>query len=123
MSPHDAAKHNGKTHNARVVEAFEALRFMGVSDHFWVMNSENAVYDDDGHDISNGHCVERLELLMNLAGNAYSIYHFVPVFLATLAVVGRYGILTESLEDSHAVHAPAVVGADGQSQDCRLPEE
>ena len=86
----EACEHPGKSHFIRVLEPYEAFRLMGWSDHFWSLSHADPLFDDNGEDVSNCPTVERAEHLHKLAGNAYSIYHFVPWLCSLLSAFGRF---------------------------------
>ena len=63
----------------RLVEAFEAMRMIGYSDSFWGKTSDLQFSR-----------VEDLFYLTNIAGNSYSMFHYLPWHCALLSVYGRY---------------------------------
>ena len=61
------------------VEEVVVMRMQGWSDAMW-KPMPAGWYD----------CTEKLELVANMAGNAYSLWHYGPISMATWATVGRY---------------------------------
>lgn len=62
----------------RLAEAFEVMRLMGWADQYWRGTPTYASGD------------ELLDLVEGLAGNAYSVWNFVPWYIALLATFGRF---------------------------------
>ena len=65
----------------RILEAFEYMRLQGWGDEQW-----NA-YDIDE---TTPKGVYFLELIANMAGNAFSVFHYGPVVQALLATFGKF---------------------------------
>ena len=70
----------------RILEAFEYFRLQGWSDELWCTERMPPAEEL---------CVEDLELYPNMAGNAYSAFHFIPMLLAGMATYGRFAVLEE----------------------------
>ena len=64
----------------RLVEPFELMRMIGWCGDCWQPLSNKF--------LASG--IEALELVSNLAGNAYSLFHVGPVQLASLATLGKF---------------------------------
>jgi hypothetical protein len=62
----------------RLVEPFERMRMIGWPDSAWQQVPESM------------QTMQFNDLVCNMTGNAYSVFHFGPWQLATLAVMGRY---------------------------------
>ena len=91
----------------RLVEGFEIFRMIGWGDAMWKKCSE-AYSEDEGYP----------ELLLNMTGNAYSLFHFGPWALASLATFGRFwdpngGCV--SVEDAAFVDVPGSEGSESPS--------
>ena len=79
MNPKDAIKNHPFVYCCRIVEAWECLRLIGWSDRFWRLPSPDV-----------GPWTQKdLETMVDMAGNAYTIYQFVPFFLATISLKGK----------------------------------
>lgn len=76
----------------RTVDAFEAMRLIGWEDEFWNVGDMPPAADLTA---------ETLELYENMAGNAYSAWHYGPWMCALLATAGRFG-KQEGLEEDAA---------------------
>ena len=76
----DRTRFGGKEFMVRLLEPFEAMNIMGWSDlHHWVKMQP--------HDWET---TESLELLFNLAGNAFNVFHVMPWLCASISVWGRF---------------------------------
>ena len=73
-------RHNGEV-ELRVLEAFEYMRLIGYPDEAWKPLS--AKFKSMGP-------LQMLDLFENMAGNAYSLFHFGPCQLALLSAFGRF---------------------------------
>ena len=62
----------------RLVECFETMRMVGWDDSMWKIG--RCVSQDETYP----------ELISNMAGNAYSLFHFGPWMLASIATFGRF---------------------------------
>lgn len=68
-------------HAARLVEAYESMRLIGWSDESWEADGLLG-YDQK---------LERMDLIVNMVGNAFCWAHWVPVFCATMSTFGKFG--------------------------------
>ena len=89
------------------------MRLIGWSDECWEVP-----------DVRKG--AEDLDLLHNLAGNAFCFAHYLPVLCATISTFGRFGVEDSSgTDDGAAGAAPGNAGNDGdellQDGDASLP--
>ena len=80
-------------HEIRLLEPFETMKLIGWDVGFWSEGTEIAQSD------------KGCDLVVNMSGNAFCFAHFLPVFIATLSVFGRYSV--DDLEKD-----PAVVDAE-----------
>ncbi len=76
----------------RLLEAFECMRLIGWDDTCWLCPPSSNPTD------------ETLELLEDMAGNAYTIWHYVPWMLALLATFGKF---STSMPDANSGSALA----------------
>ena len=88
----ESVEHHPYEFAVRVLEPFEQLRMIGWADEF---------YCHPAHVIWS---LEDLELLVNLAGNAFTVFHWFPVYCSTLATWGKF------LQDDPDQQLPAEVG-------------
>ena len=84
MSRDEQKERGGRKFCVRLVEGFEAMRMSGYSDEFW----GKVVIDT----------VEDVFYLTNIAGNSYSMFHYLPWHCALMSVAGRY-MDDESVDD------------------------
>ena len=63
---------------ARVLKIPEVMRCIGWSDQYWA--TDNRAWMS----------LEEMEMWMNIAGNSYSIWHFIPWYCALLATFGKF---------------------------------
>ncbi len=95
LDPDEALEHAPHKFGIRVVEAYECMRMIGWADEWYTIFPSTFCWD-----------LDRLEGLVNMAGNAYTAFHFLPWYLALLATWGKF------LPDSSAPPPPASAPAD-----------
>ena len=107
-------------YQVRALESFEYMRLIGWGDEEWVTQDGDAGWrrritdSEDEHDFS--------ELLANLAGNAYSVFHFGPLQMALLATYGKFCLGQETAESGSGDDDKSGSG-DAASSDCDDSEE
>ena len=69
-------------HAVRLIEAYESMRLIGWSDESWRADDVLGGYDEK---------LERMDLIVNMVGNAFCFAHWVPVFCATMSTFGKFG--------------------------------
>ena len=74
----------------RQLEAVEYWALQGW-DHSWWITPESSDWWQQIPKIKNAH--QFIDLCSNMTGNAFSAFHCIPMFLATLATMGRYSVL------------------------------
>ena len=63
--------------------------------------------------------VDNCEVLVNLVGNAFSLFHYGPFFLATVATVGKFTSLTDDVgTDDEAQVQDMESGDSTDPEDC-----
>ena len=89
----------------RAAEAFEYMRLCGWDDSCWNVEAMTAL-----EEVS----VDRVELLENMAGNAFSLWHYGPWMSALLITLGRFGKLNGAESESCPASSECeCVGVDG----------
>ena len=94
----------------RLIEAVEVLAMQGWHESWWrAMDS-----DDRSHAFGKLDDQHKVQLVCNMAGNAFCIWHFLPLQIATLATVGKFGKLQKDgeMEPAEVIHA-------SDEDDCR----
>ena len=74
----------------RQLEAVEYWALQGW-DQSWFIKPESSDYWMNTPKVKNAH--QFIDVCSNMSGNAFSIFHAVPMFLSTLATMGRYTVL------------------------------
>lgn len=85
-------------HRVRLMEGVESFRLIGWSDDLWRIDAP-----EDKDEVQPGQKAFS-ELLSDMAGNAYAVWHAIPWVMALLAVIGKYGkkpAAPESPPDTH----------------------
>ena len=103
----DVDRYAPRTHGVRIIEAFEAMRFAGWSDHFWSAQHPNA------------QTIEDLETWVNVSGNSYYVFHWVPWFCSLLSTYGRYRMAPE---DRTSVESAGDDADDGDADSIDPPD-
>ena len=91
----------------RQLEAVEYWALQGW-DHSWWITPESSDWWKKIPKIKNAH--QFIDLCSNMTGNAFSAFHCIPMFLATLATMGRYSVLDVG----------GVVASDDDDENCDL---
>lgn len=80
VSAGESDLHNGHTHIVRLLEVPEVMRCIGWDDEYW---------HKDTRGLASG-TLEDLDNWCNIAGNSYSIWHYLPWWAALLATYGKF---------------------------------
>ena len=99
----DALKHAPRQFGIRAVEGYEHMRMSGWDDSFWNCEAN----------ISNPMVAEDVFRMMNMAGNSYSIFHWVPWTLCLVSTFGQFAKCEDCEQD--AVSAPSASEGDACS--------
>lgn len=93
----------------RTLEGFEYMRLIGWDDSYWRLD-EQSIHPEERD-------IDYPELLANMAGNAYSVWHFGPWAIASLATFGKFYVDKGSASEAEAASEDAfrVESADTES--------
>ena len=86
----------------RAAVSTEYFKVIGWDDMQWV-----GVLKDEGEDLTTQGRHKWNELISNFAGNAWSAFHFIPIRLATMATIGRFGVGDADQDDADKKEAAA----------------
>jgi hypothetical protein len=101
----------GSTSTIRILEGFEYMRMIGWDDACWA----GELSANDRPSMSTA---EEVELLANLAGNAYTAFHYMPWNMALLATFGKYHL--NGIDDAADEDVEDDDGNDGGSDDASV---
>ena len=88
------------------MESFESMRLIGWDDDLWRVDRMKPI-DQVTH--------EDVDLLDNMAGNAFSLWHYRPWVIATLATLGKFAQAEDSMEAAAKDELMSVRSSDSDS--------
>ena len=90
----------------RLAEAFEVMRCIGWHDGLWNKEGLAKACSDDPLDF--------VELVYNMAGNAWSAHHFAPVHMSLISTIGTFskGLACEECDEEDTEDAPMLAVVD-----------